>query len=371
MLAYSQRGNDMSVVVQLNIPSRHQVQAERHVALIESFSQHRRYGEDVFWLKENAELLNILECTSTSLSEEALVPHHPFYSNIEKRLAFFPQYYRFLLSICLDLEDLGLTGAKGEALAHWVAQQGLVEAELSDLQRSEARRLLARRGVTPKTRDDGLEDRLRAFVSRSETFALPNKKAAYELTHTVFYLSEYGRNDPGLGLEVSRSLEFAGTLAFLEQNADLLAEVCIAMLYVGREVPKIWQDWLTGHVHLFTVESGADVSARDDYHEYLVCNWLMAANGGSAFAKRFERDRISFTRPRTLGSPLRELSEQLFELGDERCPDWPKMQAMIDRNLSEASRGVLQLAEASCAEFDAFFASFSRAGAGILTPRVG
>jgi hypothetical protein len=60
----------------------------------------------------------------------------------------------------------------------------------------EAQRLMARRDMAPKGEDATLEDRARYFMGRSDTFALPNKKAAYELTHLVFYLSEYGRCDP-------------------------------------------------------------------------------------------------------------------------------------------------------------------------------
>src|SRR5690606_18363133 len=111
-------------------------------ALLRCFAHHRRFGDDVFWLKENAELLNILECSGGTPGRDALETHEGFYRNIEKRLSFFPQYYRFLLSICLDLEDLGMAGNKGEALVNWAADQGLARCEISDLQRLEARRIM-------------------------------------------------------------------------------------------------------------------------------------------------------------------------------------------------------------------------------------
>ncbi|MFC3117922.1 DUF6902 family protein [Jhaorihella thermophila] len=222
-----------------------------------SFARHRRFGDDVFWLKENAELLNILECTGLDLGPDALAPHEGFYADIERRLGFFPQYYRFFLSICLDLEDLGMPGDKGEALCRWAAREGLADAELSDLQRAEARRLMLRRGIDPLPEDAGLEDRLRLFMDRSETFAMPNKKAAYELTHIVFYLSEYGRRDPGLSAAAAKSLEFAGILAFLDQNVDLLAEICVAMRHAGIAPSSIWEDWLEQETRRFAVLSGA------------------------------------------------------------------------------------------------------------------
>ena len=51
----------MSNVVYLNVPGPRERRAARSGALIRSFAAHRRGPEDVFWLKENAELLNILE----------------------------------------------------------------------------------------------------------------------------------------------------------------------------------------------------------------------------------------------------------------------------------------------------------------------
>ncbi|MEX0282799.1 MAG: hypothetical protein AB3N13_16580, partial [Arenibacterium sp.] len=165
----------MSNVIQLNVPRHNRSRKDRLSDLIASFAGHRRIDEDVFWLKENAELLNILECTRTSLHQDALSPHQRFYDGVENRIEFFPQYYRFILSICLDLEELGMPGSKGEKLAQWIAHQGLAESELSDLQRGEAERLLARRGVVLPSREAGLRDRLHNFMARSTTFSMPNR----------------------------------------------------------------------------------------------------------------------------------------------------------------------------------------------------
>lgn len=351
----------MSNVVQLNVPSRLQAPARRQAALVECFARHRRTGDDVFWLKENAELLNILECTGARPGTAALEAHEGFYAQVEKRLGFFPQYYRFLLSICLDLEDLGLDGTKGEALAAWVADQGLVEAELSDLQRGEARRLLARRAVAPTVADAGLDDRLRGFVARSATFAMPNKKAAYELTHTIFYLSEYGRRDPNLAPEVRDSLDFAGTLAFLDLNADLLAEICIAMRYAGIAPPAIWENWLSAHAHRFAIETGDAAPLGDDYHEFFICNWLDSVSGGDGFAKPVTTERMAFFRPETGTGPLREMSESLFRL-DARSGDWALMRPQLAESLSDETETILTAAEQASRDFGAFFEGFARTG---------
>lgn len=352
----------MSNVVQLNVSSRIASESSRQATLIRCFAQHRRVGDDVFWLKENAELLNVLECSGARLDAAALAPHEGFYAEIEKRIGFFPQYYRFLLSICLDLEDLGLAGTKGEKIVDWVARQGLAEAELSDLQRGEARRLMLRRGRDPLADDGGLDQRLRRFIARSATFAMPNKKAAYELTHTIFYLSEYGRVDPQLDENACRSLDFAGTLAFLDQNADLLAEICLAMRFSGITPPAIWENWLKRHAHLFSLESDEAASLHDDYHEYLVCNWFAAASGERSFCQPLAEERMSFHRPATGQAPLRAMSECMFRLDEARCDDWQIMRPTVTETLSDDGHAILTLAEQASHSFDAFFAGFARAG---------
>ena len=352
----------MSNVIQLKLPVQRQSDAARRAALIASFANYRRFGDDVFWLKENAELMNILECTGAALAEDALQPLQGFYDQAEKRLGFFPQYYRFLLSLCLDLEDLGLPGSKAEALCSWAAREGLAEAELSDLQRLEARRLMARRGIDPLPHDAGLEDRVRRFMDRSDTFAMPNKKAAYELTHIVFYLSEYGRRDPGLSAAAITSLEYAGILAYLDQNADLLAEICISLRYAGETPSQIWEGWLERETHRFAVVTGPQASTADNYHDYFVCNWLMAQSGRDAFRKDAAPERMAFHRAEPFVGPLREMSECIFHMEDARPGDWHAMRPHVQGVLSETGHDILAEAEQSRDKFADIFAGFARTG---------
>lgn len=330
-------------------------------ALLSCFATCRRREDDVFWLKENAELLNILECTGADVPGKALDVLGGFYDTVEDRMAFFPQYYRFLLSMTLDLEDLGMPGDTGARLAQQVARQGLAEQELSDLQRMEAIRLLARRGAAGPAEPD-LVERLRRFCARSATFALPNKKAAYELTHIVFYLSEYGRRDPGLDRDAITSLHFAGNLAFLEQNSDLLAEICIALHHAGETAPALWTSWLERETHLFEVEGGDDVAIADDYHDFLVCNWHAATIGNAPFRKPLVASRMRFSRADRQVAPLRELSEALFAEGSERRPDWEATRARLGARLSPLTRDIVDALADQSAHFDAFFQGFARAG---------
>lgn len=350
----------MSTVIQLDVPHRIPSRETRLSALLTLFAQNRRGGDDVFWLKENAELLNVLESTGQQVAPEALQVHAGFYAEGAQRLRFFPQYYRFFLSLALDLEDLGMRGDVAAEMIDFADRHGLPEAELSDLQRAEARRLMRRRGVEG-VRDAGLDDRLRAFASRNATFALPNKKAAYELTHIVFYLSEYGRRDPALPADVLRSLHFAGLTAFLEQNADLLAEICIALAWAGDSAPPLWTDWLEDETARFALDTGPGVSLADDYHEFLVCNWHAAVTGRPMFRKPIAAERTRFDRaPRP--APLSEISRAMMVMDTPRSPDWGVMRERMQPNLSPATCEVMEAAARSSVHFDAFFEGFARAG---------
>ncbi|WP_281967946.1 DUF6902 family protein [Roseovarius nanhaiticus] len=350
----------MTTIVRLDVPFRQHSKAARQAVLLKTFALTRRTQEDVFWLKENAEMLNILECTGAEIAPGALAPFESFYDDIEDRMEFFPQYYRFLLSLCLDLEDLGMVGGKGAALADWVAQEGLAHAELSDLQRAEARRLCARRGIEALPQDAGLDARLRSFAGRAQTFAMPNKKAAYELTHIVFYLSEYGRKDPQLDAAAAQSLMFAGTLAFLDFNADLLAEICLAMRFAGLGVPEVWEIWLTQQIRSFTLDDGG--ALQDDYHEYLMLNWFMSRSGQGGFGDHVPEGRVTFARTRPASAPLRELSHCIYAMGRGRSGDWEEMRGDVTSQVSDEAAAALVAAEAATDQFGAFFEGFARVG---------
>lgn len=347
----------MSNVVSLGLPRRLSL-ADRQALLIGNFACNRRKPDDVFWLKENAEVLNVLASSGAMLSDNALEPYRRIYDGLEERLRFFPQYYRFLLSICLDLEDLGIGKTKGTALCHWVAKAGLEQAELSDLQRAEAQRLLNRRGA--RIEDIQLRARLRRFINRSDTFALPNKKAAYELTHIIFYLSDYGVKDPQIDEAAIVSLEFAGLLAYLDQDVDLLAETCVAMRFAGQRPSRIWEDWIAGQMRGFTLsDKGAGHS--DAYHEYLVTSWWALFADRPSFPGMPRASGLHITRHTARKSPLRAMSECMFHLGPARSSDWSQMRQAMSDAIGVDGEDILSGAEQSSDRFGAFFEGFSRA----------
>lgn len=350
----------MSNVIALNASSRLAPLDDRVSALISCFGFHRRKGDDVFWMKENAELLNIMETSGVRPSNWVFEPLAGFYDTLEQKLEFFPQYYRFFLSMCIDLEDLGFDGEKSQRLADWVNSKGMSQGELSDLQRLEARRLMARRGVDPFPNDQGLEDRIRAFTRASDFFAIPNKKAAYELTHAVFYLSEYGRKDPNFDRETINSLLNVGILAMLEQNNDLVAEVCIALRFSGETPPEYWENWLRRDRRGYVVDANSGWNG-DDYHSYFMACWSAALSGEELFADKYTDGSMAFFRAPPSCVPLRELSHILIELEEDRSADWLKIQPKVEKILAKNSLAVLNTVQESTPQFQSFFESFVRA----------
>ena len=329
--------------------------------LLAGFATQRRDMNDVFWLKENAELLGIFAAIGKPCSAADLEPYALFYRTIEERLGFFPQYYRFLLSICLDLEDLGMEGDLGLRLCRKVMADGLPEAELSDLQRAEARRLLRRRGVSVPVDHGELGDRLHAFTERSATFAIPNRKAAYELTHVIFYLTEYGARRAEISDEAIVSLEYAGLLAFLDQNIDLLAEICLALRFAGAQPSEIWQRAVTARRQLIQPVGDVALPLEDACHEYLVTEWASHRQYKPAFDKPVPQGPLRFARRQTQSGVLRSLSQSLYDLAEYRSGDWQYMRLQVMPDLGEHAHDLVLDAERSTDRFDAFFEQFARA----------
>ncbi len=348
----------MSNIVSIGLPKRPNL-SQRQSALMKSFSGHRRQKDDVFWLKENAELLNILASSGAELQPEALEVYRGFYDELDERLKFFPQYYRFILSICLDLEDLGMAGNMGEALCRRVDDLDLSACELSDLQRAEAQRLLARRSCGGISEE--LQDRLRNFIAQTDTFSRPNKKAAYELTHIVFYLSDYGAYSLDLVADALTSLEFAGLLAFLDRDVDLLSEVCVALRFAGQTPSEIWEDWLAQEAGGFILSSAPDGPAHDAYHEYLVTSWWAGTAGMTGFLGTPIFGGLRFERAHASSGPLRAISELMYRLRSARSSDWGRMRPLLHRTIAEEHHHILRDAEKSSRQFDMFFEGFSRA----------
>jgi len=329
-----------------------------YTSLIASFAYHRRQTEDVFWLKENAEILSVLLNIGAQVPPAALEPYRRFYDTAADRLTFFPQYYRFILGIVLDLEDLGMHGDMGRRLCQMADDKDLIDSELSDLQRGEAMRLLARRGIAAPGAAQ-IARRLLRFSARSETFAIPNRKACYELTHIIFYLTEYGTAPMDMCKSIEKSLHYAGLLAALEQNYDLLSEVCIAMRFAGLTPPVQWDDIVASDLngyHFYPSQDGAG----DNYHAYLMAEWSAARAGQGAFERSFSDQGMAFVSTANPVGALRGLSIVLYNLKESRAGLWSEMShrvlSLMERKAAAHARRISETSQ----HFGAFFEIFAR-----------
>lgn len=322
----------------------------------------RRTPEDVFWLKENAEFLGLLRSTGLTLSQRDLDLYVPFYLGVKERIAFFPQYYRFFLSITSDLEALGLDVPEvtdcADQLCRFVLDENLVRSEMSDLQRAEARMLLQRNGYENDP-DSTLTDRLLDFASHSITFGVPNRKAAYELTHIVFYLTHYGARTVDVPQDVTTSLLYAGLIAFLEENADLLSEICLAINYLGGEVPARWSAWLKRVLSGFRIEETTP-GQSDAYHCFVMCQWYARASGSPLSLPQSYPARGGFISPVQPMGALREVSSVLCNLSGNRVEDWNTIKSRVMSGLSSEVSAHLCNVSTSTPQFNEFFRIFAR-----------
>lgn len=350
----------MSNVVSLYSPAH--VTADRALDdVVDLFANRRRTRRDAFWLKENAELLQILLATQHAQSAPDLSAYAGFVSSMVEEMRFFPQYYRFYLSIALDLAALGFADVPVRSLADLTLQGGYMGAELSDSHRAEAGLLMARAGQ-PLAHDQGLVARLEDFCGQSALFCLPNRSLAYALTHSVFHASDYGRVPIARNPARRLALVHAGIIAWMEDNLDLLAEVAVALVQSGEAVPQVWQDAILTALAEFSVEQGAASGPFDDaYHEFLVLNWAAHALGGTAFAASVPSGARLFRRQKHGETALRDLSLALLDMGGGRSADWAMMRWRIWPKLAASARARIEAVEA-LPEFDGFFRIFARAG---------
>ncbi len=327
-------------------------------ALTRMFATGRRDRHDAFWLKENAEILQILAATGV---RPDLSAYAPFVDGLMAELRFFPQYYRLFLSIALDLRVLGMPGVPVDQMAAHIVTAGLAEGELSDTHRAEAALLLARAGVAGGG-DAGLQARLARFSANPARFAVPNLRAAYDLTHLVFHAADYGRRTLEPDPARASSLIHAGIVAFLDDNMDLLAEITIALRLGCARVPKSWDRAVAADLGCFAFLPGSGAAPPvDDYHAYLVQNWAVAVAGGQAFAGGLPQGTGLIVAGTDKPGTLRALSLALMDMGERRRPDWSTMRWRLWPTLSAPQRGRLAEVE-EMTEFAAFFAAFARCG---------
>lgn len=324
------------------------------------FAQERHRPEDVRWLKENSELLRFLVATGQRPDPAHMAEAYgDFAGTLRERIRFFPQYYRFFLSLSLDLDALGVEGINSAETVYWAMSQDLAGAELSDLQRAEAR-LMASRAGCEFEEDPELTGRLLSFASRSEIFALPNRKAAYELTHIAFYLSDYGRHGFAGSGQMIESLHNAGLVAHLEGNIDLLSEICLALRFCGHVPPVEWDAAVATGLAGFRLLTQPKPSMRDEYHTWLMTAWSREVAEGNVLQASLPAGPFYFVPP-PAASTLVEVSMALMNLGASRSGDWGRMRGRLAGLISRQALAHIDEVAASTPQFESFFARFARA----------
>jgi hypothetical protein len=290
--------------------------------IVEAFASKRNNALNFPFLKENGELLSIA-CTSGMLLEpSALKLYASFYDRSLNICETYPSYFRFVLRLILDLEDLGMNGARAGEIATFVREYDFLHYETSDVRRLEILYLLERGlGLTAEEKDvrqDVLKS-VEKFAAQPKFYTRFNKPLFYDLTHIVFFLTHYGTRAWPFQNSIVECLLNVGVLSFLDEDYDLLAEVCICLTFLNEEVPPFWMIFMQSQLAAVNVQFDSDVqsalnNAVDDYHPYLVSNWLLALNGEPVFAERFDGRKPSFvSKPAPGLSSLAEISKVVHD----------------------------------------------------------
>ena len=284
--------------------------------LAEAFALGRNKEINFPFLKENGELLSISHAHGLMMEPRVQELYKPVYSMAANLVELYPQYYRFLLGIVLDLEDLGMAGTVGEEICQSVRRDNLLAFDTSDIRRLEAMHLLNRR--LPLKNEEieakqALEERIRQFTLSADRFFKFNRPLFYDLTHFVFFLTDYGRNkDTGLTNLVDCLLS-VGFLSILDNDIDLLSEAMICLKYIGEPAPEYWKQFILekqSEIKIsFTERFTSSLnSAVDDYHVYFVLNWCLLTIGEPGFTTRFDSRTPSFKQINQQDSLLCKLS---------------------------------------------------------------
>ena len=328
---------------------------------VQAFAVDRHEGLSFSFLKENGELLAIANSSGLTMPEDALALYEELYEKIDKLCYLYPPFYRFFMAIALDLEDLGMPGQKGATLLDYVVKQNFYEADTSDTRRMEIINLLARRNRVPSFDMDSREallTRVTGFLEQPEQFVKFNRPLFYDLTHLIFYITDYGRQRIVHSDKIFQSLNHIGMLAYLDNDLDLLCEICICYGFLGSAAPALWQNVCASGLRNIEIKHIDEEEARlaqpvDDYHIYLVNSWLMGLSGKEIFQEDFSHNgTVIFTHQKAKKSTLSKIFQVLHPIIME---DMPKRPMKAFEFLSVEDNIQLQTALASSPNSDNFF----------------
>lgn len=206
------------------------------------------------------------EAFQTLVSPRLSEHYHAFAS----LLARFPQYYRIILPMLVFIR-----GDESNKLIEIVLRAGVHLAEFSDIRKLDAENLLQTIRPGWAFPDRSLHERTIAASANPHPYLYPNRDLGYHLTHAVFYLTSFGARQlpAGDAHNIHANLLTVGALAYLDDDTDLLAEVCVCCFYLGRAAPACWLDLVQESLRAFAFLDAS--AAGDDYHEYLCACWAL------------------------------------------------------------------------------------------------
>ena len=154
-------------------------------------------------------------------------------------------------------------------------------------------------------------------------------------------MSEYGRRDPKLDAGAIQFLNFVGIITYLDQNADLLAEICTALRFAGETPSQIWENCVLASLADFQVATNSASSISDAYHEYFECSWLAATAKQDGKGQAVLGGCTQFQRVDVAVGPLRNISILLLKMDAERSHDWEVMRPIVEQEIDEKGYGIL------------------------------
>ena len=269
------------------------------------------------FLKENGELLRIVVDSGFLIDSRAINLYSDFYKSALQLTRHYPQYFRFIFGIVIDLEKGGMPGNESEKIAKYILDKELVLFDMCSTRKLETltmlQEVISLGRPLSEIRKSIIED-VDRILSNPDLYAKFNKPLFYEITHIIFFLTGYGKTLLPLQNDVEACLINMGLLCLLDNDADLLAEICICLIYIGAEIPSYWDSFLQKSFEQVNISYHETVSsalnaAVDEYHVYFVLNWYQAVNNRPSFQTNFKGRTPSFSLPPMRQSILSKLSD--------------------------------------------------------------
>lgn len=273
------------------------------------------------FLKENGELLSIAMNSNALVEPRVLDLYADFYSHCLQFTKLYPQFYRFTLGMAADLEKAGMKGCESRKIFEYIKDLRLLYFDTSDTRKLETLTMFQHQAPLNAEDTDlhlSIIRRIDKLISNPEWFTKFNKPLFYELTHIIFFLTDYGNQALPLQNDALRCLKYMGVLCLLDNDGDLLAEVCICLNYMNVSVPEYWDKFLKDSLDQVRITYDGTVAstlnpAVDEYHMFFVLNWYQAIQGRPSFQTKFNGRIPSFSIPDTSESLLSKLSNYVHK----------------------------------------------------------